>query len=358
MASKRPTMSDVARRAGVSPATVSNVLGGRRTVSAALAERVLSAASDLDYRVDPAASRLRSGRARAACVLVPDLTNPFFAELVGAMEAAARQDRYDLIVASSGGDPELERARLKALIAWRPAGMLVVPCDDSFAGRALLVEAGIPFVVVDRVPDDVGADAVLVGNEEAAAEGMRHLLALGHRRIVLVASTLALGNMRARCAGAAEAWREAGQAGEPEILETGFSVEAAAGMIADRLRRNPRPTAVFALNTAVTLGALAALSAAGLRAPSDVALLGFDDYAWMRVASPPVSAIRQPVGAMGEAAWKRLAARLRGEAAPPCRLRLACTLEVRASTAGEAAASPRPVPERGSPFTVIPGRKT
>jgi LacI family transcriptional regulator len=355
---KRPTMSDVARRAGVSSATVSNVLGGRRPVSAALAERVLSAAADLDYYVDPAASQLRSGRARAACVLVPDITNPFFAELVGAMEAAARQERYDLIVASSGDDPDLERARLKALLAWRPAGMLVVPCDDVFAGRDLLLEAGIPFVVVDRVPDDIGTDAVLVGNEEAAAEGVRHLLALGHRNVVLVASKLALGNMRARCAGAAQAWREAGQAGEPEVLETGFSVEAAAGAIADRLRRSPRPTAVFALNTAVTLGALAALSTAGLKAPSDVALLGFDDYAWMRVASPPVTAIRQPVGAMGEAAWRRLVARLRGEAAPPCRLRLACTLEVRASTAGGAAASPRPVPERGSQLTVIPGRKT
>ncbi len=138
MIGKANSINDVAKMAGVSPATVSNVLTGRKRVSAKLVKKVEAAVKALDYRADPRASMLRSGEAKIIAVVVPDLDNAFFTSVVSAVEQCLGPEAYEVIVASSHGEEEVEQSRLKAILAWRPAGLIVIPCSDAFPGRDLI----------------------------------------------------------------------------------------------------------------------------------------------------------------------------------------------------------------------------
>jgi DNA-binding LacI/PurR family transcriptional regulator len=327
----QPTIKDVARLAGVSPATVSNVLGGRRAVDAGLAERVRAAAAELGYEVHRAASQLRSGRTRIVAMLVPSLENPFFTALVAAMERCTRADGYELIVASSGDVPNVEASRLAALLAWRPTGVIVIPCDDAFASRSLIAAERLPYAVVDRVAVAGEADTVALDNRAAARTAAEHLLGLGHRHILVAASSLALANIRERCAGV-EAALAAVPGAVMELIELGPTFESAAARMAGRVATGPLPSGAVALTNQTTLALLAAFHRTGLRVPDDVSLVGFDDYAWMLACSPSVTAVRQPVDAMATEAWRCLLDRIRGSEAPPLRLALAAALEIRQST--------------------------
>jgi LacI family transcriptional regulator len=346
MIEKTNSINDVARLAGVSPATVSNVLTGRKPVSAKLARKVEAAVKALDYRADPLASMLRSGEARIIAVLVPDLDNPFFTSVVSAVEQCLGEEAYEVIVASSHGEDEVEKSRLKAMLAWRPAGLVVVPCSDNFPGRELIESSSTPYVIADRVTDNLSADTVSADNEGAGAIGARHLIEFGHRDIVVAASSLSLANIRRRCSGAAREVRSRGLP-EPAIVELGFSIDEASSRLSKWFDENQAPTAILALTNFTTLSVLTALAERGLRMPHDISLIGFDDYAWMRARATPLTAIFQPVREMGRALWETLNARIKGDRSPAKHVLLPCELRIRASTgpAPEARPTPRPAKE-------------
>jgi LacI family transcriptional regulator len=331
MAEKAISINDVARRAGVSPGTVSNVLTGRKPVSAKLVRKVEAAVKALDYRADPRASMLRSGEARMIAVLVPDLDNPFFTSVVSAVEQCLGREAYEVIVASSHGEQEVEKSRLKAILAWRPAGVIVVPCSDDFPGRQLIESSRTPYVIADRVTGNPGADTVSLDNEDAGAIGARHLIDLGHKDILIAASSLRLANIRQRCSGASQVLRSSGLP-KPAIVELGFTIDEASARLSQWFDENPRPTAIQALTNFTTLSVLTALAERGLRMPRDISLVGFDDYAWMSARATPLTAIFQPVREMGRALWDTLGARIRGDLSPPRHVRLPCELRVRKSS--------------------------
>jgi LacI family transcriptional regulator len=331
MIGKTNSINDVARMAGVSPATVSNVLTGRKRVSAKLVKKVETAVKALDYRADPRASMLRSGEARIIAVVVPDLDNPFFTSVVSAVEQCLGREAYEVIVASSRGEEEVEKSRLKAILAWRPAGLIVIPCSDAFPGRDLIESSKTPYVIADRVTGNLTTDTVSVDNEEAGAIGARHLIHLGHKDLLIAASSLSLANIRQRCSGAAEAMRSRGLP-EPAIVELGFSIDEASARLSKWFDENPPPTAVQALTNFTTLGVLTTLAERGLRMPHDVSLIGFDDYAWMRARATPLTAIFQPVRDMGRALWDTLSARIAGDLSPAKHVLLPCEIRIRAST--------------------------
>ncbi|BCX19395.1 MAG: LacI family transcriptional regulator [Geminicoccaceae bacterium] len=339
-AGRRPTVRDVARAAAVSPATVSNVLTGRRAVAPERAARVLAAVERLGYRPDPLAANLRSTRRAVLGVLVPELANPFFAELVEALERRARAAGWRLLVATSGEDRAEEPRAIEELVTWRPAGLVLVPVDDSFPARPIVERSGLPCVLVDRVPPGCEAfDSVAIDNPGAARAATARLLELGHRRILAVASTLAIANMRERVEGVAAAVTAAGA--RLDLLEAGAEAEPAAAAIAGKLDRSDPPTAIVALTTTLTLAALRALAETGRRVPADCALLGFDDHAWMQVARPAIAAVRQPIGELARLAFDRLRLRAGAEQPlPPCRVRLACDIAWRESIAGPPAPAP------------------
>ena len=325
-----PSIRTVAHRAGVSTATVSNVLNMRRNVAPALAARVRAAVAELGYIADVSAARLRSRRSTIVGVVVPDIANPFFAALVSVLEEESRAAGYELLIVSSGGDRDTETQRLRALLTWRPAGVVLVPCEDYRSDTCVARLSGLPMVLADRIPSEPDLDVVGVDNHSAAAEVTRHLVALGHRHILSVAGSLAIGNVRERCRAVDEAAEGVARA---EVLEAGLGVGEARERLIARLRDGAGlPSALFTLNNLATMSALEAMGALGLRVGEDVALAGFDDEEWMRVVDPPLTAVRQPTAEIARAAWARLLARIEGDAAPPRTIRLACTLEVRASS--------------------------
>ena len=332
---RRPTIRDVAHAAAVSPATVSNVITGRRNVDPAIRLRVTEAVDALGYRPDRVASILRSAARSVVGAVVPELTNPFFAALVERLEREAQAAGKRLLVAASGGDPDEEEREVAALVAWRPAGVIVVPCDGRFAARALLERDGVPFVVVDRpLLQGEAVDTVAVDNAAAAMEGARRLLELGHRSVLVLASSLAVSNMRERVEGICAIVAGLRDV-DLRVVEAGFKVAGAAQLATAELERRPAPTAVFALNNVLTLATLRATAQLGLELPRDVSLLGFDDYDWMEVFRPPLCAVRQPVAELAQAAWRHLAARMGPGPRPtelePCHVRLPCRLVWRGS---------------------------
>ena len=329
MTSKIPSIRTVASRAGVSTATVSNVLNARRSVAPELAERVRTAVAELGYIADVGASRLRSRKSAVAGVVVPDLANPFFGEFVSALEQAARRGGYDLLIVSSGDDPAQEAARLRTLLTWRPAGLIVIPCGSEIGGLDAAVAARVPVIAADRFPSGPAMDVVAVDNRAAAADVTRHLIAGGRHRIMAAAASLAIGNIQERVEGIRAA---AGSDAEVELVEVGHTLADSRAHLTERLARGLLPDALFTLNNVATLGALGALAATGLRVPQDVALVGFDEEEWMRAVSPPLTAVRQPVELLALEAWGRLMARIGGDTAPPQQVRLACTLEIRDSS--------------------------
>jgi LacI family transcriptional regulator len=355
MIEKTNSINDVARLAGVSPATVSNVLTGRKPVSAKLARKVEAAIKTLDYRADPRASMLRSGEARIIAVLVPDLDNPFFTSVVSAVEQCLGPEAYEVIVASSHGEEEVEKSRLKAILAWRPAGLIVIPCSDQFPGRELIESSRTPYVIADRVADNLSADTVSVDNEDAGAIGARHLIDLGHKDILIAASSLSLANIRQRCSGAGEVIRSSGLP-EPSIVELGLTIDEASARLSAWFDENPAPTAIQALTNFTTLSVLATLAERGLYMPRDISLIGFDDYTWMRARATPLTAIFQPTREMGRALWDTLSARIKGDSSPAKHVLLPCELRVRKSTGPAPDAHPAKHATAASAGTAVRGR--
>lgn len=325
--SKPVTIQDVARLAQVSPGTVSNVLGGRRAVREESREAVLKAVAELGYQSDPAASYLRSGRSRVVAAVVPDLENPFFTAFVAAVERCCQRDGYELFVASSEQDPKVETRRLMSLLQWRPAAFFVMPTGDTLEARAELEAAEIPYAVADRLLAGEGFDYVGLDNIAAGEEAAQHLIDLGHRRLGVCAPSLSVGNIRERIEGIRRALAAAG-APPPEVFETGQDSEHPL-----QIALPPEMTACIALTNFTTLQLLGALTRAGKRVPEDISLVGFDDYAWMTVASPSVTAVRQPIARMGERIWQLLSGRIAADQDGPARERFAPELIVRESTA-------------------------
>ena len=201
-----PSIRMVADAANVSVATVSNVINGKTSVAPAISARVQAAVERLGYVRDHRAARLRSGKSRLAGVIVPDLTNPMFAAFVSTLEHLARCDGYDLVVVSARNDPAEEAERLRHIRGWRPAGLIVIPCDGALDAR-LPEGLDLPVVVADRIPEVARFDLVAVDNAAASAAIVRHLDVQGYGDCLVVGTSLGISNVLERWQGALSAAR-------------------------------------------------------------------------------------------------------------------------------------------------------
>jgi len=322
-----PSIRTVAHRASVSVATVSNVLNGKPNVSADVAARVNEAVRELGYFVDIAASRLRSRKSMLAAVVVPDLTNPLFAAFVSTLEHLTRLDKFDLVVVSARNDPAEEASRLANIRSWRPAGLVVIPCDGAFKSR-LPEGFAIPTVLVDRIPDDSGFDLVAVDNGPAAGAIARYLDRNDYETCIVVSSTLSISNVRERWEGSTAGCRRM----QLELLQIGIGHPSGIDRLERRLRSGQRPQAIFALDHTTALLAYRLMADIGIRVPRDMAFAIFDDMEWVQLVAPPLTAVRQPVEEMAEQAWALLNRRLKNAAGAPLTKRLKCAIEIRGST--------------------------
>jgi LacI family transcriptional regulator len=329
--SSSPTIRDVARRAGVSPGTVSNVLIGVRGVRADSRLSVMKAAEALGYKSNHMASSLRRGHTRTIGVVVPDLSNEFFSGLVTYWEAQAAKAGYEILVVASGDSPETEKRRIQSLIARRVDGLLIAAARDDFGSAAGFPALLPPAVLVDRASGHKRFDTVSSDNVAAGYEGTSHLIQLGHRDIALLTSADSHLHLRDRIAGYRKALKENGLADRERLVIGGRSVEACRTAIEQEFRRPIRLTAIFASTFFATLGAIKAIHSLGIALPRDISLVAFEHSEWATVFHPHLTAVAQRREDLASNSWSILMDRIGSPAAKLRRVKIPVNFSIRDS---------------------------
>lgn len=325
---KPTTITDVARHAGVSLSTVSRVMNGNATVDPVMAERVRQVAAELGYSASPLARSLVLGRTQTVAVVVPDLANPTFQEILRGLSRAAAAEGYHVLIADSAEQVE-EESILAVTTRRRTDGLILCAPRLPEADLLALLPTVGPVVLVNRAPE-TDAPVVAADYRVALRELVEHLVTLGHRRLVYLAGSPRSASNTARLAALAEA---RAHHADLEISELPAGVDFDAGAAALPSVRSSGATGVLAFNDLVAMGLLSAATDAGIRVPHDLSIAGFDDIPFARYTSPPLTTAAVPGAELGAQAWAAMHALLTGGEPNP-RLTLAPEIIVRGSTAG------------------------
>ena len=332
----RPTIADVASRSGVSTATVSRVLSGASATRPTTRARVLAAAKELDYRPSAVARALKVQATRTFGLLVTDIENPFFPQLVSAIEAEAVLRGYGLVLCNTSDDPARELASLDLLIERRVDGIMVASSRAMRRHASLLREIGVPVVLLNSGRVE-GLPSIDTAQRRGARLAAEHLLALGHRRIGHISAPRTNAAAADRLAGVRDAVRAFGSDAE-QFVADGDSHVVGGSAAAARLVTIARCTGIVCYNDLTAIGALRGVRSSGLRVPDDVGIVGFDDIDLAAWIDPPLTTVRQPTNAMGRWAVERLVAlATSSEPIEPTSVHLEPQLVVRGSTTPYAA---------------------
>lgn len=326
------TIYDVAKRAGVSTYTVSSVINRSAFVSPELTKRVLDAVQELNYTVNEVARSLQTRRTKTVGMLIPDISNPFYAQVVYAVEERLRAQEYALILGSTHDQTEQQAHYLKVFGAKQVDGLLVFPAPGEEDDFAPLVAMKKPLVFVGRRPRQVAVDAVYADNVKGTRLAVEHLLGKGHKRVAIVVGPLGLSANEDRVAGWRAALKKRRLAAPDPFIGAGDWTMPSALAITKRwleLPEDQRPTAIFAANFLMLTGVLKAIRAAGLRCPQDVEVMSSDDYDWLDAFDPPISTVAQPSRQMGDEAASLLLKRIKQPGRKPQSVALDPSLNVR-----------------------------
>lgn len=327
------TIRQVAIRAGVSSTTVSHVLNKTRFVSEETRRRVLEACSELGYQPNALARSLRRGETRTLGLILPDSANPFFAEIGRAIEEAAFDENYSVILCNTEGDAAVEELYISVLVQKQVDGIIFVSSGEKTAAFQALLNGDIPAVLVDRDMPELEVDAVLVDNQQGGVLAARHLLDLGHRRIACISGPSHLTPSALRYIGFLETIQEAGILLEPELVLNGdFHPTSGYRATLELLKRPEPPTAIFVCNDLMAIGVLNAAEELGCRVPVDLAVVGFDDIELASFTVPPLTTLAQPKKEIGQKAIDLLVGRIHDRDLPVQRTLLPMTLIIRKST--------------------------
>jgi DNA-binding LacI/PurR family transcriptional regulator len=328
------TLHDVAERAGVSISTVSRVANRTASVDPVLRVRVERAIRELDYRPSRVAQRLRQKNAKRKLIglLVPDIQNPFYVDVVLGVEDVVYANEYAVVMCNFGQDERKKHLYLEIMASEAVDGLIAAPFNEDDKEVRDLIEQGLPVVCVDRGLAGKDVDVVTVNNFDGAYEAVRLLTSLGHRKIGYIGGLISIPTSRERHRGYVAALADAGVDPDPEHVRFGDSKLASGRQLADEmLSLANRPTALFTGNNLITLGGLQSIHARGLRIPEDVAVVGFDDMLWADSLNPPLTAVSQPGYEIGRRATEMLFRRIAEPDAPAVQLVLKTTLHVRRS---------------------------
>ena len=304
------TIRDVAKRAGVAPITVSRVINDSGYVSQETRARVEAAVAELGYVPNTLARSLRSRRTNTLALVLTDITNPFWTTVARGVEDAASEAGFTVIFCNTD-ESEVEQDRyLQVVLQKRVDGVLLVPARSTVEPVALIQEQGTPVVVLDRRVPEARVDVVRCDSEGGAYQLARLLLSLGHRRIVMLSGPREVSTAEDRVAGYRRALAERGLSDDELVIYGAFTQASGYEMAGQALAHARRPTALFAANNFIAIGAMRALRDAGQRVPEDVALVGFDDLPPALVIDPFLTVVAQPAYEMGQRATELLLARL------------------------------------------------
>ena len=332
------TSRDVAKKAGVSIATVSRVLNDSSHVSDRVRRKVLRTVKELNYQPNRTAQRLRAKRSYVIGLIISDIQNPFFTSVVRGIEDVANARGYSLVLCNSDEDPEKERVYIGILLAEAVAGVIITSTSESSRPVGDLLSHHIPVVAIDRKIKSRQIDSVLVGNADGAYDAVSHLLSLGHRCIGFIGLPLNYTPGKERYEGYQRALREHHlPISRSQVRFSNAKQDGGYESARDLLAKESCITALFVANNLMTLGALDAIRERGLKIPDDISIVGFDDMPWAMLLQPPLTAIAQPTYDLGKQAAELLIERLQKTDKPVDHLRLNTQLVIRGSTS-----KPRP----------------
>lgn len=306
---RRATIRDVANLAQVSLGTASNVLNRPAVVAPNTRQRVLDAITSTGFVRSTAAHQLRVGRSHTIGVVVLDIANPFFAEMVRGAEHVLRQRDYVLMLCSSEESAERELRYLRVLEEHRVDGVLISPVESDLESAAALVARGIPTVLLDRDGTSHGLCSATVDNVRGAELAADHLFELGHRRVAFVNGPPTIRQCIDRAEGARRSVRRARRhhtASLQEVVVAALTIEQGEAAVPRLLALEPRPSAVMCANDLLALGVLRGLAALGIVVPDEMAVVGYDDVVFASMLSPSLTSVRQPQYELGVVAAQLL----------------------------------------------------
>lgn len=311
------TIHDVALDAKVSPTTVSRYINNRIDLPAATAARIDAAIAKLDYRPNLLAKRLSTGRTEAIGLVAPEIREPFFAELASAVEDEADRHGYTIFMSSTRSDRQREIASLNRLHDRHVDGLIMMTNTPDDGTLARLIGERRNVVLIDEDIPGVQVPRVFVENEIGAYAATRHLIDAGHQRIAYVGGPHGLYSVEQRRAGFLRAMQEAGLEVLPEHMAGGsFAREFARQATLDFLKTPTPPTAIFGSNDYIVIGIMQGLRQAGVPVPQKMSIVGFDDMPLTELFSPPLTAVRQPIEALGRQGFQALYSLLSGQQPP------------------------------------------
>lgn len=306
-----PTIRDVAKRANVAPITVSRVINNSGYVSQEVRHRVEQAIAELNYIPNSLGPSLRSKRTNILALVLSDITNPFWTTVARGVEDTANQSSYYVVLCNTDESQSKQDEYLTVMLKKRVDGILLVPAQSTAQSIRMIQQQGVPVVVMDRRVPDSAVDVVRCDSEEGAYHLTRHLLELGHQRIAIITGPEQVSTAVDRVMGFRRAMEEAGLGQEMQQVYWGeFNQKAGFDLTKRALRSTPRPTAIFAGNNFIAIGALKALREAGIQVPNDMAMVSFDDLPAPLVIDPFFTVAVQPAYEMGKTATELLLSRI------------------------------------------------
>lgn len=332
---KHPTIVDVARLAGVSTATVGRVVNGQDDiVREKTRQRVLDAIGQLGYERNSVAGSLRTDRTCMIALSIPDITNPFWPEVARGVQDTLEAHDYTVVTVNSDWDAGREQRYLKMVRRNRFDGLIINPTDANLTDFHSM---GIPVVILGGEEGYPNYDSVGSATTQAVQEALEHLYGLGHRRIGLIAGR----SRRRRSTNRYHPYvtflaKKQLRLDESLIVHSEFSLQAGASAMRELLSLREPPTAVFAANDIIAIGAMQTAQAMGWRLPEQISIIGMDNIYAAATTSPPLTTIAKPKYEIGVRAADMLLARLGGDDSPARHIQLACTLIERGSTAAPA----------------------
>lgn len=338
---RRPSIHDVASRAGVSAATVSKVMHGVDTVKPENVRRVHSAVEELGYRADPLASDMRRAKRRIIGAIVPELESEFFGTMVTELERLAEERGFSLVTASCRESVDREAEIIRRMHDWRVAGVVLAPVRDEHGPAAnYMKQHSMSGVIVDRVLCDDIFDTVSADSSAASTDVARMLIGHGHRHMLVIGLGSHAATSRARIDG----FRAEALALAPDCRIDVLVAESQIAALREAVRayfdRGEHPTAVYSLFAKGTLVALSEFRRRGWHCPEDVSLIGFDDAEWMQVTWPSIAAVVQPVEAIAGNAMEMLFERIDGRDGHPTARLQRCEILLRESVGASRSGQP------------------
>ena len=333
---RRATITDVAKLAGVSKATVSHVINDTRFVEPATRQRVLEAIDELGYQPSLIARSLITNNTKTIGLIVSNISNVFFGEILNGIEEITRPAGYSIIICNTNEILEREEFFIDLLLRQRVDGIIAAAVSQYSDTLSKVSTQHTPIVYVDRLFEDLEGAFVSANNYKGAYDGTEHIISHGHTEIGVLAGFLRLSTMRDRLAGFKDCLESHSiQVTNEWLVESSLQIESAKEVALQLLSRPDRPSALLANNNMLSLGALLAIHELKLRCPEDISIVGFDDHPWAVVSHPPLTVIRQPSRLIGTHAAELLFSLINNEKVEKNQILLDCELVIRESVGKE-----------------------